>query len=401
MKPLTLDQLNLLNKLYYEDKLLFGRDRLYKFIVANYPDSKITRRQVMHFLASQETHQLYAPTNKTKDIKRTVLNEPKSQIGIDLVDMSNKEHNGYKYILTCYDLFSKMGYAVALKNKETKTVTNAMKKLIKSKDMKDVKAIRSDNGSEFISDEFKQMLKDNNIHQVLSKPAKPQSNGGIERFNKTMKRYLLMAMKVNKNKDWVSILPTFINNYNNTINRITQKTPNEINDIDDNKILKQTKENILKSSVSKNNNNDQKFNIGDKVRRKLEDDEKTNGQNWSNDVFTVYKVIKPRKNNVSDYVYLIKDNHDEYTNKYYTNDLLKVDQIQNKIKDTEKFTVSKLIKPVFFNKKPAYIVRWKYYRAKDDTTEPRENLLEDVPKLVRKYEKDHNVKWYETTVHYE
>ena len=68
--------------------------------------------------------------------------------------------------------------------------------------------------------------------------------------------------------------------------------------------------------------------------------------------------------------------------------------------ETTAMYISKLIKPVIHNKKPAYLVRWKYYRASDDTIEPRDQLLEDVPKLVRKFEKDHNVKWYPTAVHY-
>ena len=92
------------------------------------------------------------------------------------------------------------------------------------------------------------------------------------------------------------------------------------------------------------------------------------------------------------------DNEERYTKKYYTNDLQKVTEIQNKIEKTEKYTVSKLIKPVFRDKKPAYVVRWKYYRQKDDTIEFRDNLLEEVPKVVNKFEKDHNVEWLKTKV---
>jgi hypothetical protein len=56
---------------------------------------------------------------------------------------------------------------------------------------------------------------------------------------------------------------------------------------------------------------------------------------------------------------------------------------------------------LFKNGTPSYIVRWKYYTEKDDTIEPRHQLLEDVPKLVKKFEKDYDVKWYANTVDYD
>jgi len=398
---LSIDQVKFLDDLYYSKGMIYGRDKLYKYISNNYPDQKISRRQIARFLSNQETSQLYQQTRKTVDIKKTVLSKPKSQIGIDLIDMSNKEYKGYKWILTCYDLFSKKGYAVPLKNKIDTTVAKAMENLIMT-EMKDVKSVRSDNGSEFISKEFKDLLAKYNIKHVFSKPSKPQSNGGVERFNKTLKRYLLMAMYMNDSYDWVKYVPEFVQTFNDTINRVTQETPITLNESTNSAQLKQTKDKIIKSSKTKNNNNGQKFNIGDKVRRKLEPDERTNGQNWSTDIFNIYRVSKPRSNSVNDYTYFIKDNKDKYTIKYYTNDLLKIENVQNEIskKKKDKFTISKLIKPVFKDKEPAYFVRWKYYRAGDDTIEPRSKLLEDVPKLVHKFEKDHAVKWYDTAVHF-
>ncbi len=53
-----------------------------------------------------------------------------------------------------------------------------------------IKAIRSDNGSEFINKNFVEFLDKNNIKQVLSEPGKPQSNGMIERANASMKEII-------------------------------------------------------------------------------------------------------------------------------------------------------------------------------------------------------------------
>src|SRR5271170_3690141 len=111
---LSKKQSDLLNKLYYDDGFLFGRDRLYRYLLEYHPDADISRRQVMAFLQQQELHQLYAPTKTTVDIQHTVLKRPHSQIGIDLIDMSNRQYNNFKWILTAIDLFSKLAYAVPL-----------------------------------------------------------------------------------------------------------------------------------------------------------------------------------------------------------------------------------------------------------------------------------------------
>jgi transposase InsO family protein len=389
---LSKDQEDLLDKLYYQDGFTVGRDRLYAYVSENYPDLKISRRQVMQYLQSQETHQLYAPAMRTVDIRSTVLKEPHSQIGIDLIDMSKNEYNGYKWILTGYDLFSKMSYAVPLKNKETESVTSAMKKLIET-EIHHVDSIRSDNGSEFISKEFKNMLEKKNIKQVLSLPSKPQSNGGIERLNKTLKRYLKTQMYMNDTNDWVQFVPVFTHVYNSTSHDVTGQDPNKLNEETDKKKLKNIKEKIVERVSTKNNSDEQKFDIGDNVRRKLDDDEKTDGQNWSRNVYTIYDVEKPKKKSLSSYAYLIEDKKDQYTKKYYANDLLKVIDIKNKVNRSERYQISRLIKPVVRDKKPAYIVRWKGFKEKDDTVEFREQLMEDVPKLVRKYEKENVVYW--------
>jgi hypothetical protein len=254
--------------------------------------------------------------------------------------------------------------------------------------------VRSDNGSEFISDEFKKLLEKHNISQVLSQPAKPQSNGAIERFNKTLKRSLKMAIYSNDNKDWTKYIDSIIDNYNNSVHEVTKKTPNELDEEEDRKILKDVKNKIVKKVGFKEDA--QKFNVGDRVRRKLGEDERTDGQTWSKNIFTVYKINKPKKDSTMTHEYYIKDDDTNYITKYYNNDLMKITEIENEKKEKENiFIVSKLIKPVIRNKQPYYVVRWKYYTAKDDTEEPRENLIIDVPKMVNQFEKDNNVVWKE------
>ena len=247
----SVEQEEILYTLYYKDNFTFGRDRLYKYIQEHFPNSKISRRMVYNWLSRQELHQRFQQVRHTKNIQHTVLEEPKKQIGIDLVNMEHYEHNGYKYILTGIDFFSKKAYARPLKDKEAKTVTKAMEDLIKN-EIHYVSSIRSDNGSEFIADDFKKLLDKYEIKQVFSLAGKPQSNGQIENFNKTLKRALIMGMKINKNNDWISILHKIINNFNESIHSVTKHKPNDLDIEDDDDILDDVKDEILDSAKIKN-----------------------------------------------------------------------------------------------------------------------------------------------------
>ena len=82
---------------------------------------------------------------------------------------------------------SRFIYSVALKIKEENEVLKRFKKIFnKSK----IRAVRSDNGSEFINKKFKDFLEKNDIKQILGEAGKPQSNGMIERANATIKELI-------------------------------------------------------------------------------------------------------------------------------------------------------------------------------------------------------------------
>ena len=60
------------------------------------------------------------------------------------------------------------------------------KSLIENHIEKKIKTIRSDNGGEFTSNEFKELWKESGIKRELSTPYNPQQNGIVERKNRTI-----------------------------------------------------------------------------------------------------------------------------------------------------------------------------------------------------------------------
>jgi len=77
--------------------------------------------------------------------------------------MSNiqKYNEGYKYLLTCIDCFSKLSWAVPIKNKNSISMTNAMKQIFKS--VKKPTKIQSYRGKEFLNKDFQDLLKSKDI----------------------------------------------------------------------------------------------------------------------------------------------------------------------------------------------------------------------------------------------
>ena len=72
------------------------------------------------------------------------------------------------------------------KKSETYSKFCEFKALVEKESGKKVKALRSDNGGEYISDEFKDFCKVEGIHRELIAPHNPQQNGVAEWKNRTI-----------------------------------------------------------------------------------------------------------------------------------------------------------------------------------------------------------------------
>jgi hypothetical protein len=154
--PLSKYQLEILNTEFYKNHMMFGRDKLFIFLRQKYPDKAISRRQIAEWLATQEVNQLYHPSKgKAKDIKSS-MTTPITILAIDLVNMEKQEIRGFKYLFNGIDMGSRYVYSVPMKNKTDVEVLKAFKKIYTQSN---IRAIRSDNGSEFISDKFKKKIK--------------------------------------------------------------------------------------------------------------------------------------------------------------------------------------------------------------------------------------------------
>ncbi|GJR26799.1 retrotransposon protein, putative, ty1-copia subclass [Tanacetum coccineum] len=104
--------------------------------------------------------------------------------------MTRKSHvsrQGASYFITFTDYYSRYGYVYLLKHKhEVFETFKVSKKEVENQLGKTIKALRSDRGGEYISQEFKDYLKACGIVQQLTPPYTPQHNGVSERRNHTL-----------------------------------------------------------------------------------------------------------------------------------------------------------------------------------------------------------------------
>nr|GFA06330.1 retrotransposon protein, putative, Ty1-copia subclass [Tanacetum cinerariifolium] len=104
---------------------------------------------------------------------------------------------GASYFITFTDDYSRYGYVYLLKHKhEVSKTFKVFKNEVENQLGKTIKALRSDRGGEYISQEFKDYLKACGIVQQLTPPYTPQHNGVSERRNRTLLNMLQSMMSL-------------------------------------------------------------------------------------------------------------------------------------------------------------------------------------------------------------
>ena len=97
--------------------------------------------------------------------------------------------------------------AIPLRNIKTKTITKALVKFFTSFGMP--KSLQSDQGSNFMSHIFQQVMYQLQIKHYRSSPYHPESLGALERFHQTLKTMLKTYSHQNL-KDWDEGIPLLL-----------------------------------------------------------------------------------------------------------------------------------------------------------------------------------------------
>ena len=146
-------------------------------------------KDVTEFCRSCHTCQVVGKPNQT--IPKAPLypipafEEPFSRVIIDCVGPLPKTKSGNQYLLTIICASTRFPEAIPLRNITAKTIVDALIKFFSLFGLP--KSIQSDQGSNFMSGIFQQVIYELKIKQFSSSAYHPESQGALERFHQTLK----------------------------------------------------------------------------------------------------------------------------------------------------------------------------------------------------------------------
>jgi transposase InsO family protein len=123
---------------------------------------------------------------------------------------------GYEYLHVCVDDYSRVAYVELLADERGATSAGFLERAANRFASRGVtiERVLTDNGSGYISGDFRDCCQRLQITHTRTRPRRPQTNGKAERFIQTLLREWAYARLYATSKERASTLPTRISHYN-------------------------------------------------------------------------------------------------------------------------------------------------------------------------------------------
>jgi transposase InsO family protein len=312
----------------------------------------VKKKELKEWLLSQKTYTLHRNKVNKFQRNRVIVSGLDDTWQADLVDMQklSKQNNGYKYLLTCIDVFSKYAWIVPLENKFGKTLVAAFKTILKQG--RRPKNLQTDDGKEFFNKDLKQLLKEFEINLYATRSEMKACV--VERFNRTIKDKMYRFFTETNNYKYIKVIDKLVDAYNSSYHRTIKMAPKEVN--------KNNEKELWHHMYAPDENEVIRFKleIGDKVRISKVKNIFGKGYtpNWTEEIFIITEKIAKTPP-----VYKIKDlNNQSIEGVFYENQLQKIihtDEEVYRIDHVIKTKIEKGIKYAF--------VRWLGYSKDFDS----------------------------------
>ena len=191
----------------------------------------IKEKDVKSFLEDQYSYTLHYPQRHKFQRNPVVVDHLHQQHAADLAVMNDndfvKKNDGYRYILTIVDIFTKMGAARPLKTKGGKEVAEAFRDVYKTFPIPT--NIQTDQGTEFQNPSMRKFYEDFNIHHFTSQNDDIKV-ANVERFNRTIKDRIFRFITSTGKPVWIDVLPKIIESYNQSVHSSHGMRPIDVNE---------------------------------------------------------------------------------------------------------------------------------------------------------------------------
>lgn len=157
---------------------------------------------------------------------RTIVGGPMEKIAMDILGPFPRSDQNNKYVLVMCDEFTKWTEAFPLPNQEAQTIATVFVNEFICRFGTPLQ-IHTDQGRNFESRIFKEMCELFRIHKTRTTSFRPQANGTVERFNRTLANMLAVYCH-NNQQSWDKYLPQVMMAYRATIHSTTKVTPNRM-----------------------------------------------------------------------------------------------------------------------------------------------------------------------------
>ncbi|MEL7196320.1 MAG: DDE-type integrase/transposase/recombinase [Bacteroidota bacterium] len=331
-----------LKSVYYDPKHPAGFASIQKLAKA----TGISQRKVKTWLKEQPTYTLHRQARKRYPVRHYIVHDIDEQWQADLAEVQDiaSKNQGYRYILTVIDIFSRYAWARPLKSKRGEDVTAAFRDIFQEGRIP--KRIQTDQGREFENRHVRALFHEHNIELFSVKSAYKAAI--VERFNRTLKHRLWRYFTSENKQEWTEVLQDAVYAYNHSVHRTIKRKPADVSADSVGEMR-----DIMSERPDPPQGADD-IRVGDTVRISKVKSVFAKGYlpNWTEELFTVERVIRKYK----PFMYKLKD----YNNEVIEGSFYRY-EIQPVIKKDDVYLLERIIRRQRRHGEMWCLVKWKDY----------------------------------------
>ena len=183
------------------------------------------RRDVEDFCRRCDLCTAYkGPADQSRaQLQQLAVGAPMERVAVDIMGPFPCTEKGNRYVLAAMDYFTKWPEAYAIPDQEAVTITDALVEGMFAR-FGAAEVIHSDQGRNFESRVFAAMCDRLGMQKTRTTPLHPQSDGLVERFNRTLGKQLAI-LTAEHQRDWDMHLPLVLWAYRSAVQDSTSCTP--------------------------------------------------------------------------------------------------------------------------------------------------------------------------------
>ena len=217
----------ILRSLYYDVRSPAGYSSVQKlYTAASEKMPSLTLKQVEEWLRGETAYTLHRQARRHFKRNPIVSHSIGEWCQADLVDMQSlaSSNNGYKYLLTFIDVFSKRATAVPLKSKSMNAVAEALVKIF---DEFVCFNLLTDRGKEFRNSAVHEVMENYGVQLRFSYNEAIKASVA-ERLNRSLKTRMHRYFTARGTRRYIDVLDSLLRSYNNSVHRSIGMKPVDV-----------------------------------------------------------------------------------------------------------------------------------------------------------------------------